>query len=92
MNLNQDQQKKIDDVIDLIKRMQLGEDIIFAESLRKRIFQDIIQSGVVDLATDINDSTIISAGGGTVNHPKEYDKRAIITIDGEDYYIGLYNT
>lgn len=92
MSLTFDQQKKIDDAVFLLKRMQLGEDVIFSESLRKRIFEDVILAENIDSTlTDINATTNVPVGGGDVTHAKSFDKRLRVNIDGSDYYIGLYN-
>lgn len=82
-------QKQIDD-------LRQAADVEQTQSIRRRILQDIVRSGVIDnTLTDINDTTTINVpdAGGTFNvfHTEQYDRRALIYIDNVPYYIGLYN-
>ena len=78
-------EKRLDDI-------ENARSVSQTESIRKRVLQDIISAGVIDSPTSSeNTSTTVPGGGGTVNHPAQYDLRVRVTIDGADYYVGLYN-
>lgn len=69
-----------------------AKDFAFVESVRKRIFKNIMEAGVTSASlADINETTVIGGAGGSVTHAEGYDQKVRVTIDGSDYYIGLYN-
>jgi hypothetical protein len=71
--------------------IRLGEDVVFTRSVRRRVLDDVVLAGVVDAdLTDINTSTVVPGGGGTVDAATPYDARVIVDVDGTDYYLGLY--
>lgn len=73
-----------------IEDLRQARDIVFAESARKRL--SLIGTETIDTdVTDINGSTVIGAGGGTVNHPAVYDKKVRVLIGGSIYELGVYN-
>lgn len=76
-----------------IQDIRLATDVQFTESLRRRVVQDVIFAGISDTTLlDLNETTAIPiGGGGSVLHTEPYDKRLRITVDGTDYFIGLYN-
>ena len=85
-------QAKIDALQKQIDNLRSADDVVFSESLKRRVFQDIIETGVVDTTlTGINETTTVGAGGGNVNHNTPYDRRIRIVIDGQPYYLGLYD-
>lgn len=91
-NLTPEQQKKIDDAVKLLNDIRLGEDVVFTESLRKRVLENVLLSENVDSTVlDINDTQSVASTPQDVSFAKEYDKRLKLNIDGIDYYIGLYN-
>lgn len=74
-----------------LETFRQARDVVFTESLKRRVFEDIIHAGVQDTdTTDINTTTSIGAGGGDVTAATPYDTRLRVQIDGTDYYIGLY--
>ena len=80
-----------------VEELRLANDVIFTESLRRRLLQNTIFAGVISTSlTDINETTSgsIPAGGGnySVTHAEAFDKKVRITIDGADYWLGLYLT
>lgn len=83
--------EQLDELKRQIEAMRRGEDLELMENLRRRALQDIVSAGTIDDPDTENESTVIGVGGGTVDHAEEYDKRVRVTIDGTDYYIGLYN-
>ena len=86
-----DLKERIDELERMVESMRHGMDIETIENIRRRTLQDIVSAGVVDNATTNEiDTTSIGAGGGSVSHNVQYDKRVRVTIDGTDYYIGLY--
>jgi hypothetical protein len=71
--------------------IRLENDVVHSESLKKRVIQNIIQSGVKDSTlTDINTTTNIIATPTSVSAASPYDLRLRIIVDGNPYYIGLY--
>lgn len=75
-----------------LENLRLAKDVIQTESLRARVLQDVVQSGVLDTTlTALNGTTSVPAGGGSVLHAKQYNKRLLVYIDKIPYYIGLYN-
>lgn len=90
--MNPEIEQKLNDMQKEIDDLREARDVVFAESLRKRVFQDIIEAGVIDTSlTGVNETTTVPTGGGNVSHAEEYDKRFRIVVDGIPYYIGLYN-
>lgn len=89
--MNEDEKKRIDDLEKKVSDIQEARDVSFSESIRKRVLEDIISAGVIDTTlTDLNETTSVPSGGGNVSHAEPYDRRLRVTIDGTDYYIGLY--
>lgn len=72
--------------------LELARSVVFTESIKGRVLQDVVQSGVLDTTlTALNGTTSVPAGGGSVLHAKQYNKRLLVYIDKIPYYIGLYN-
>jgi len=68
-----------------------ARDLAFVEALRRRVFQGTVAAGLVDTTlADLNETTAVPGGGGDVVHAEAYDSRVRVTIDGTDYFIGLY--
>lgn len=80
--------EQVDELKRQVEAMRRGEDIEMSEGIRRRTLQDIVSAGVIDnpTANEIKTTT----AGSNVNHNVQYDKRVRVTIDGTDYYIGLY--
>lgn len=73
--------------------LRLARDVVFTESLRKRLLQNTIFAGIISTSlTDINETTIVPVGGGNVTHAEAFDKKVRVSIDGTEYWFGLYNT
>lgn len=76
-----------------LEDIRLERDVVHSESLRKRVLQGIIESGIRDTTlTDINTTTAVAATPSNVSHASTYDFRLRVIIDGNPYYIGLYST
>ena len=90
--MNADYQKKIDEALQLLKSIERAESIVFRESINKRIVFDAIR-GTRNNISNATVSNINQSIGGTdaFTSPKQFDKMGIITIDGTNYYVGLYN-
>lgn len=74
-----------------VEDLKLARDTVFTESLKKRVLQNIIFAGIISTSlTDINETTVIPAGGGSVTHAEAFDKKVRVEIDGVPYYLGLY--
>lgn len=90
--MNPETKRLIDDLQKQINELRNGASVEQTESLRRRVLQDIISAGTIDSTlTGINETTVVDAGGGNVDHGAPYDRRQRVEIDGVDYYIGLYN-
>lgn len=87
------EQIKLDNAVKQINEILRCESVAFKESVLKRI----IKKDVAFLR-EINDVTVAStsnvnesfAPGAGATVAREYDQKAIIEIDGVEYYIGLY--
>lgn len=92
LKLEEDLKKVVADIkktSELLTDIRYCKDIDFTESIRRRTLNDIIRSGVLDnVLTDINTTTTI--GLNSVSHASTYDRRLKVTVDGAEYYIGLY--
>lgn len=76
-----------------LEDLLLARDVVFTESLRKRLLQNTIFAGITSTSlTDINETTNVPGGGGNVTHAEAFDKKVRVTIDGTDYWVGLYST
>lgn len=83
------ERKEFEDLKKLVKDMQLGRNLINTESLKRQVFEDIISAGVLNTATTSDTNVTIPATPATV--ARQYNHKVRVTIDGADYYIGLYN-
>lgn len=80
------------DLEKLVNDIRQGRDVIFTESLRKRLLQNTVFAGVTSTSLDdINETTAVPGGGGNVTHAEAYDKKVKVIIDGTEYWLGLYN-
>lgn len=74
-----------------LEDIRLERDVVHSESLKKRVIQNIIQSGVRDATLgDINTTTNVAAVPSNVSHASVYNFRLRVIVDGNPYYIGLY--
>ena len=84
--------ERISKLENCIENLRLATDVVFTESARKRIFEDVISAGIKDnTLTDLNTTTNIAATPSSVTHASPYDFRLRVIIDGVPYYIGLYS-
>lgn len=92
--MSPDDKLKLDKALKLLEEIRLAKDIVFKESILKRIIdvEEYLQAGSLSVATagtdpdDINE-TFSAGAGATV--ARDFTHKAIVTIDGVDYYIGL---
>lgn len=87
--MNEEVRQQLDKLQKQIDELRQATDVINVESLRKRVFQEIISAGVISTATtsDVNES--VPTVPATV--AKDYNKKVRVEIDGVPYYLGLYN-
>ncbi|MBL4621026.1 MAG: hypothetical protein JKY89_01370 [Immundisolibacteraceae bacterium] len=72
--------------------MRLAKDVVYTESIRARVLEDAVLSGILDTTmTALNGSTTVSAFPTTINYAKQFDKRLLVYIDKIPYHIGLYS-
>lgn len=89
--MNPELQAKLNELEKQISDLKHVASVEFKQSLRLRALQDYVEAGSTENATsNENTTTVVPSGGGNVLHAAQYDKRAIVTIGGVDYYIGLY--
>ncbi len=74
-----------------IADIRAGKDIAFTEMTRRILLGRIIDAGD-DRAPTSNENTTTNLGpaGGSVLHAKQYDRVVEVFIDGDLYYLGLY--
>lgn len=76
-----------------LEDIKLGRDVVFTESLRRRLLQNVVFAGITSTSlADINETTVVAAVPGNVIHAEAFDKKVKVNIDGSDYWLGLYNT
>lgn len=73
-----------------IEVLRAGTDLEMNENIRRYALEDIVTSGVTSTATDITQA-VDESGAGSYNVAKVPDLKVIFTIDGTDYYVGLYS-
>jgi hypothetical protein len=89
--MNPKERQEFENMKKELANIRQASDIVFSESLKKRILDDYIESGVTDNATTgENATTVVPPTGGNVLHAKQYDKRVRVQIGASTYYIGLY--
>ena len=78
-----------------IKALKEVLDVPFIENITRRCVLPNIPSGDVFFDSDSSTSGlgkgVNEAGAGTYNVAKEYDDGKVITLDGTNYKIGVYN-
>lgn len=92
--MSPDDRQKLDKAVRLLEEIRLAKDIVFKESVIKRIIgvEQYLTAGTISTATagsgstDVNE-TFAPEAGATV--ARDFTHKAVITIDGVDYYIGL---
>ena len=85
-------EEQLNDLERQIQDIRLCRDVVLAESLRKRVLQNTIFAGITSTSlTDINETTNVPAGGGSVTHAEAFDRKVLVNIDGSNYFIGLYD-
>jgi hypothetical protein len=80
--------KKIKEIERQLQELREMRDLKFSENLGRYKLDGVIDAGVVDSGSSLNDST---PDGQTVNAPKTYNQRVRVIINNNPYYIGLYN-
>ena len=85
---------KLDKALRLLEDIRLSKDVVFKESVLKRIIgvEQYLRAGNISTATtgtgttDVNESFSPGAGATVA---RDFTHKAIVTIDDVDYYIGL---
>lgn len=83
--------QKLEQALELLKSIQIASDVVFSESVRKRVVKDKVgftTDNVAATTANINQSV---GDIEAFTSPKKFDKRLKIDLDGVKYYIGLYN-
>lgn len=73
-----------------VERIRKSEDLIFIENAirgLRAISAQNVASGSSNISKSVNE-----AGTGSYSVAKVPDATALVTINGQNYYIGLYNT
>ena len=83
-----DLQKQVNDLQKQIDDIRQAKDVVFTESAKRRVFQNVLSAGVKDTTlTGINQSV---GGTDAFTSARAYTARLRIVVDGNPYYIGLY--
>jgi hypothetical protein len=91
-NMNPKERQEFEKMKKELADIRQARDVVFTESLRNRLLQEVINAGIQSNPTTAeNTSTVVPSGGGTVLHAGQYDRRVLVELDGSSYYIGLYN-
>lgn len=69
-------------IADLIE----ARNVVFTESIRKRLLDDYIETGVAEDPDDVN--VLVAATPATV--AKQFSKQIEVNIGGVNYLIGVY--
>lgn len=77
----------MNDLKKLVESIRSASDIPFVESIKRKVLSNTIDAGITSASLE-NQTTV---DGLDVTAPKPYDQRVRVTIDGTDYYIGLYD-
>ena len=89
--MSPEQERKLDRALQLLEALRLAEDIVFSESIKKNVMEDVLFAEVLPVtATTSNINQSIGAASAFTS-PKEFDLEQTVTIDGTNYKIGLFN-
>ena len=87
--MSPEDRRKLDEAVKLLQDIRLSKDVVFKESILKRIIgvEQYLTAGAITTAStsDLNESFAPGAGAVVA---RDFTHKAVITIDGTDNYIG----
>src|SRR5688572_663214 len=82
--------QKVNDAKRLLDSIRLANDLVFSESVRRRILQGYLSANTPDNSTGDLLQAVLESGAGSYNVAKRPDLRIPLVIDGSIIYVGGY--
>jgi hypothetical protein len=86
-----EQETKLDRALTLLDSLRFAEDVVFSESLRRNVMEDVLFADVFPVTATTSNVNQSIGDTQAFTSPKKFDLVQTITIDGTDYKIGLFN-